>query len=118
MQAVILAHFGALGDAVRATAIHADRKNSAAWCIRQLPALYARLSETADSRYDDEITRLLQGLLADLAHGGCPAAQKLAAGIPAGLRLLHARLGLPGVSLKPPAPPPRPRKAHKSNEEK
>jgi len=120
MDEAIRAHLQALEDAVEATAIPADRKQTALWCLRQLPALYALSYETGESRHDDEITRLVKGLIQQLTTAGatCPESQKLAASIPGSFRLLHQRLGLAFLSLKAPAPPPSPRKARKSNEKK
>ncbi len=106
MEKAVETQLGALGTAIQATAIPPDRKSAIAWAIRQLPALYLLLLETRESRYDDKITRLFQGLLNDLTCGGeaCPGARKLAAGLPEALRRLHERLGLPGIALKlPPA---------------
>ncbi len=120
MDEAIQTHLKSLEDAVQATAIPADRKQTALWCIRQLPALYTLSCQTGEGRHDDEITRLVQGLMQQLTTDGatCPESQKLAAGIPDGFRRLHQRLGLSFLSLKLPAPLPSPRKARKSDEKK
>jgi len=120
MDEAIQSHLKALEDAVQATAIPADRKQTALWCIKQLPALYSLSAQTGESRHDDEITRLVQGLMQQLTTAGatCPESQKLAADIPEGFRRLHRRLGLSFLSLKMPAAPPSPRKARKANEKK
>jgi len=53
MDEAIRAHLKALEDAVQATAVPDDRKQTALWCLRQLPPLYALSYETGESRHDD-----------------------------------------------------------------
>ena len=104
MDEVLGAHLKRLEDAVRATAIPEDSKRTARWCLQQLPAQYALSRQTNESRHDDEITRLVQVLIRQLTAGAaCPEAQKLAASLPEGFRLLHERLGLSFLTLKTPA---------------
>jgi hypothetical protein len=107
------AHFRVLEDEVQATAIPDDCKQSAAWCIGQMPPLYARFLQTNESRYGDEISRLFQCVLIELTKGEttCPKAQQLATSIPDGLHRLHEQLGLPRLVLKSPGPSPRRRRA-------
>jgi hypothetical protein len=108
MDQEIAAHLKGLQDAVRATAIPEDSQRTALWCLKQLPAQYALSRQTNESRYDDEITRLVQVLIQQLAaRGNCPEARKLAASLPEDFRLLHERLGLSFLALKPPAPQAR-----------
>jgi hypothetical protein len=114
MDDALQAHLGALAEEVRATKIPAERKHTAAWCLGQLPAVYALFRRTNESRHADEITRLLLGVVKELTGGdkACPKAQELAAGIPARTQLLHEQLGLPRLGLKAPAASPaRSRKA-------
>jgi hypothetical protein len=101
------AHLRALADEVRATAIPAERKHTAAWCLGQLPAVYALFRRTNEGRHADEITRLLLGVMKELTRGekACPKARELAAGIPGRTQLLHEQLGLPRLGLKAPAAP-------------
>jgi hypothetical protein len=113
MHADIQAHFRELEDAVRTTSVPADRKEVIAGSVRRLSALYARFRETDESRYGDEITRLVQGVLKDLE--ACPEARKLAAAFREKLRLLHEELGLPQLALKSAPPPPGPKKTRKKN---
>jgi hypothetical protein len=104
----------ALGADVRATAISAGCKQTAAWCISQLPPLYAKFRQTNESRYGDEIAHMWQCLHKELMSGekACRKAQELAASIPGRLELLHEQLGLPKLHLKlPRITPPRSRKA-------
>jgi hypothetical protein len=93
-----------LREEVGAAALPADCQQTIAWCVGQLPALYARYCAARESRDGDEITRLVRGALQRLAEGGpaCPEAGRVAAAITDGLRLLHERLGLPALRLQPP----------------
>jgi hypothetical protein len=105
------AHFKALENAVKKTAIPADRQEVIATSIRRLPALYKEFRQTYESRYGNEITRVVQSLLKELE--ACPKAQKLDADFRVGLRLLHEELGLPALTLKAPAPRIKPLKTSK-----
>jgi hypothetical protein len=108
MDKAIAAHLKGLEDAVRAAAIPEDSQRTALWCLKQLPAQYALSRQTNESRYDDEITRLVQLLIRQLAaRGNCPEAQVLAASLPEDFRLLHERLGLSFLALKSPTPQAR-----------
>ena len=108
MDEAIAAHLKGLDEAVRATTLPKDSKQTALWCLKKLPTLYALSHRTHESRHDDEITRLVQVLIQQLTAGGnCPRATKLAAGLPEGFRSLHERLGLSFLALKPPAPQAR-----------
>ena len=106
MGEALQAQLAMLGKKVRAAAIPDACKHTTDWCIGKLPTLYAKFRETNESRYGEEITRLVQGVLKELttSHSACPEAQKLATNITNRLRLLHEQFGLPGLNLKPPAP--------------
>src|SRR6266436_1569531 len=114
MDDAIQGQLTALGDEVLAASIPDGCKRTTAWCIGQLPALYAKFQATSESRYADEITRLVRGALKELvtSHKACPEAQQLAASVTARLGLLHEEFGLPGLNLKlPTTPTPRSRTA-------
>src|SRR5712691_4439232 len=114
MDDAIQGQLTALGDEVQAAAIPEGCKRTAAWCVGQLPALYVHFQQTSESRYADEITRLVRGALKELvtSQKGCPEAQELATSMTNRLRHLHEEFGLPGLNLKLPTPPtPRSRKA-------
>ena len=108
MDEAFQAQLAALRNEVVAAAIPKACKQTAAWCIEQLPALYAKFRQTCESRYGEEISRLVQWMLKELATGQntCPEAQKLAARINDRLRLLHEEFGLPGLNLKSLRPSP------------
>jgi hypothetical protein len=104
----------ALEDEVSSTSIADDSKHTAVWCVRQLPALYDKFRLTSESRYGEEITRLVRATLKALADGtgNTIESRELAAGIPGRLRILHEQLGIPSLKLDPPVVArPRPRKA-------
>jgi hypothetical protein len=111
MHETIRAHFQALGAAVQGTTIPADRQQVIATSIRRLSALYTQFRQTSESRYGEEITRVVQAVLKELE--ACPEARKLDAAFREGLRQLHEQVGLPALTLKPPAAPPKPRKTRK-----
>jgi hypothetical protein len=101
---------------VRSTSLADDAKHAAVWCVRQLPALYDKFRHTSESRYGDQITRLVRAALQALAdgNGNSPASRKLAASIPARLESLHQRFGVPVLKFDTPAAPrARARKAPK-----
>ncbi len=99
--------FSTVEGEVRLTALGDDSKHTAVWCVRQLSELYEKFRRTSESRYGEEITRLVRAALKALADGkgNCPASRELAAGIPGRLRLLHERFGIPALKLDPPVPP-------------
>ena len=111
MHETIQAHFQALQDAVCTTAIPADRQQVIATSIKRLSALYLQFRESNESRYGEEIARVVQSVLKELE--ACPEARKLDADFRAKLRLLHDELGVPGLLLKPQAPAPKARKTRK-----
>jgi hypothetical protein len=121
MNQALQDQLGALRDEVQAAAIPTGCKHTAAWCLGKLPALYAKFRQTSESRYGDEITRLVRETLTELVNTkpACPEAQHLAASMTERLRLLHEQLGLPGLGLKAAgASSPRSRKAGSSDAKK
>jgi hypothetical protein len=113
MDESVQAHLAALGDEVRAAALSEGGQHTALWCLGQLLPRYAQYQQSRESRYGEEISRLVRGLLkgiAEVPRGG-PPAQDLATRIMDRLRLLHEQLGLPGLGL--PAPKALPRRSRK-----
>jgi hypothetical protein len=94
------ARLAELVHALGTAAIPEDIRPTALWCVRHLPALYAKLHQTHESRYAEEITRLARALLQGLTD-------PLAADLLARLERLHEDLGIPRLGLAP----RRPRKA-------
>ena len=92
---------------VRSTTLADDSKHTAVWCVRQLPALYNKFRHTSESRYGDEITRLVRAALVALVegNGNSAASRELAASIPARLQSFHTRFGVPSLRLDAPAAP-------------
>jgi len=114
MENALQVQLAKLDDAVRAAAISDASKQTTLWCVGKLPTLYAQFRLTCESRYGDEITRLVEGALDDLVNSktACAETQKLATNITERLRRLHEQSGIPGLNFKPPrTSPPRSRKA-------
>ena len=113
MEHAIQIQLVALGDEIRSARIPNASKQTALWCVDKLPSLYAKFRLTYESRYGEEIARLVQGALTELVSGATasPATQELAASMSERLRLLHEQSGIPALNLKPLRPaPPRARK--------
>lgn len=94
---------------VEAAALADDARDTVLWCLGQLPALYDQCFQTYEKRFAEEILRLEQGVVGELAksHRSSP----LAEAVLERLRLLHECFGLPGSSFRlPQALSPRSRK--------
>jgi len=87
----------AVRDVVDAADLADEARRRAAWCLGRLPRLYRELARTSESRFSDEIRRLVQALLGALG----PASRKSAEDITLRLAALHECLGLPDLNLKP-----------------
>ena len=99
----------ALREQIGATAFSDNSKNAANWCCGQLPALYTKLSQTNESRYHEEIRRLVQNVLRELTTNSsvCPEAAAMAESVMGCFQLFHEQFGLPGLELKMPSPSAR-----------
>jgi hypothetical protein len=78
-----------------------DVRQTALWCIRQLPGLYRDLGRTYDSRHGDEILRLSRAACLKVTDPG------VAEAVRAQLIGLHERLGFGTLDVKPRRPPAR-----------
>ena len=67
MQERLQDQLAALGKGVEGAAMTEGCKQTAAWCVGRLPRLYSMLEQTNESRYGDEITRIVQALINELA---------------------------------------------------
>lgn len=107
MDVALQAELVVFGDEVRAAAIPSPSKQTALWCLEQLPDLYGKFVMTNESRYGDAISHYVQAVLKELVSSKKPGteAQQLAAGIPDRFRLLHEQLGIPLLHLKSPRIP-------------
>jgi hypothetical protein len=113
MQERLQAQLAALGKGVEGSAMPEGCRQTAAWCVGRLPGLYTKFQQTNESRYGDEITRIVQALLNELTDSEKtrPSARQLADQITDQFRLLHETFGLPRLPLKlHAAATPRPRK--------
>ena len=79
----------------------AEVRQTALWCIQQLPGLYRDLGRTYDSRHGDEILRLSRAASLKVTDAG------VAEAIRTQLVGLHERLGFGALDLKPRRPPAR-----------
>jgi hypothetical protein len=104
MSEPLQVYIAALEKKVQAAALPDGCKHTAAWCLGQLPALYVKFRQSSESRFGDEISRLVQAVLTELSNSQktCPEALKLANGIIDRLKLLHEELGIPALNLKVP----------------
>ena len=113
MDEAVQAHLAALEAEVRTAALSEGGKHTALWCLGQLLPRYAQYRQTRESRYGEEITRLVQAVLRMLATppGTFPGSEALAASLLVRLHLLHEQLGIPRLDFGlPAAAKPRPRK--------
>jgi hypothetical protein len=101
MPMLFQVRLAALGRGVQAAPMSDECKHTAAWCVGQLPNLYTKFQETNESRYGEEISRVVQALLNDLAASEKtrPGARKLADHITDKFRSLHEQFGLPKLRL-------------------
>jgi hypothetical protein len=111
MNESIQKHFRELEEAIRSTAIPAERREVITRLVRRLPALYKEFRETNDARWGAEITLMVQAVLKDMEV--CPEARKLDAAFREKLRLLHEELGVPKLTLKAAPSRPVPKKPRK-----
>jgi hypothetical protein len=101
--------FKAIRQALNGAKLSEEARVRALWCLEQLPALYRGLAETYESRYVDEISRLVSVMVGRLAEK--TSDRPVAVAVEGRLRAMHERLGIPALSLKPLAPAKTPRQA-------
>ena len=101
MRRCFQAQLATLRKGVQAAAMSEGCRQTAAWCVAQLPGLYSKFQETNESCYGDEITRVVRALLNELANSERtrPGARQLADQITDQFRLLHESFGLPQLDL-------------------
>jgi hypothetical protein len=104
MDKAIMSTLTALSKRVEATDVSSDSKHTVAWCLGKLPSLYANYQSSYESRYGDEIKRLVQALIQQLTckTDGCKEAYQIGAEMAGRFELLHERLNLPVLILKSP----------------
>jgi hypothetical protein len=61
MDEAVQAHLAALEAEVRTAALSEGGKHTALWCLGQLLPRYAQYRQTRESRYGEEIARLVRG---------------------------------------------------------
>jgi hypothetical protein len=95
MAETLLTELEKIRALVHADGLAPDDLKTVIWCLGCLPGLYSEFLRTYESRYGDEIHRLVDGLLAKLDK----AALKQA--ILSQLLAMHERLGIPALNFAP-----------------
>ena len=67
-------------------------------CLKQMPPLYLELMRTYESKYVDQIVRLVTVIRRALTNNG---ALKVGEAIATRITAMHSRRGFPGLGLKP-----------------
>lgn len=113
MAHAIQDQLAALGEEVRSAAVPDASKQTALWCVDRLPALYDKFGQSYESRYGEEISRLVRGALSELVSSETAnaATQQLAERMTARLQALHDEAGIPGLNFKSARPTPPARKS-------
>ncbi len=90
-------------DFVQGASLSVETRQSVLRSLDQLPPLYRDLDRTYDIRYRDGIARLIEAILRTLDKQpvDSPDAAKVAEGILSKLGVMHQRLGIPSLGLKP-----------------
>ncbi len=81
---------------VHADELTPDVLKTVTWCLDRLPGLYGEFVRTYESRYGDEIRRLVEGLLSYLGDAALRQA------VLDQLLAMHERLGFPSLSFATP----------------
>jgi hypothetical protein len=106
------AEFELVRDAVKGATLAEGARHTVTWCLDRLPELYSDFCRSYDTRYSDEIRRLVRGVLQALTED---ARNRGAAEAVAGhLRGMHERLGIPVPDLRV-APVKEPRRTRKAS---
>jgi hypothetical protein len=109
MDADPLPELAALRTLGETSDLSSEARQTAVWCLGQLARPYNELLRTQEQRFADAIQGLAQAMLKHLSeHAPC-----MIEAFVGHLHVLHERLGLLRLNLKPLPPPkrPRPRKA-------
>ena len=88
----------AIQHLVEAAGLPERQRQTIFWSLKQLPPLYHELMRTYESRYVDEILRLVTLIRAALANNG---SLELAEVIATRITDMHSRRGFPRLGLKP-----------------
>jgi len=109
MDSDLQAELATIGGLVEAAAVADRARQTVRWALNKMPLAYQQLLKTYESRYVDEIVRLVTGMRQALTKEG---ASELAEAIATRLTAMHSRRGFPSLGLKPapPAPPKRPKR--------
>jgi hypothetical protein len=109
MDSYLQTELATIGRLVEAADVGDRARQTVLWVLNKMPLAYQQLLKTYESRYVDEIVRLVTAMRQALAKDGAP---ELAEAIATRLTAMHARRGFPSLGLKPapPAPAERPKR--------
>jgi hypothetical protein len=93
MEASRLTELDGIRCMVAAARLSDEVRQSVAWCLDPLPGLYCEFFRTCESRYGDEIRRLVDAMLQKVADASARGT------ILDQLRAMHARLGIPFLNF-------------------
>jgi hypothetical protein len=77
-----------------------DGQRGLTWCLKRLPVLYKQLLASDESRFHDEIQRLVQGTVKTLAEKSSPDGSRLAQAMILSLHSLHERVGIAVLNVR------------------
>ncbi|SRR6266542_3339297 len=103
MDSDLQKELAAIQDLVEAAGIPDRPRQTILSSLKQLPLLYQELLRTYESRYVNEIVRLVTVMRQALTNNG---ARELAEAIATRMTAMHSRRGFPSLGLKPAAPAP------------
>jgi hypothetical protein len=77
-----------------------DARRAANWCLSSLPRLYEQLRSTNESRFGDDIQRMVQGTCKTLVDEKSADGRKIARAFVVFLQVLHERLGIQVLTIR------------------
>jgi hypothetical protein len=111
MDSDLQAELATIGGLVEAAPVGDRARQTVLWALNKMPSAYQQLLKTYESRYVDEIVRLVTVIRQELTNEDAP---ELAASIATRLTAMHSRRGFPSLSLKPAPPTPAKRPKRKA----
>lgn len=104
MDQALQVQLTAMRNDIQASAIPDDCKQTALWCLGQLPPLYSNFRLTNESCYGEKIVSLVRAVLSELAKEKVAQGetQKRSMGVAERFQQFHEEFGLPSLPLKLP----------------
>src|SRR5437899_5429485 len=103
MDSDLQAELATIGGLVEAAAVGDQPRQTVLWALNKMPLAYQQLMNTYESRYVDEIVRLVTLIRQALTNNG---ALKVVEAIATRITAMHSRRGFPSLGLKPAAVAP------------